>query len=956
MFNVDDQLHGFVVTRVRDVKALNSTLVEMTHMKTGAELCFHNNGDINKLFSVTFKTIPENDTGVFHILEHSVLCGSKKYPVKEPFVELLKSSLNTFLNAMTFSDKTMYPVSSRNTKDYLNLMSVYLDAVFAPDILTNPYIFAQEGCHIELNEDGNVYKGVVLNEMKGAMSDVEEVMRQGVNRLLFGPTCYGFNSGGEPSSIINLTYEQFVEMYKRFYHPSNARFFIDGDVPLDETLAMIDSYLSQYDQADLHITIPDPQPLDNRELTQYYEVEDGDDAKAQLSIGKIIGGWQDMLQNMMQGIIVDVLTGSNEAPLAKALLDANLVEDLELEVDDTIANTVTIVHCRNIDPDNVQAIKALIKKTVEEIYDRGLDHEMIQASINQLSFKLRTPGEPQGLMRAILAMNSWLHGGDPLTYLVYNDVIKQMREQVETGAYEELMMKMLIEDDQTVTVLTLPSTSLGEETRAFEQKHLDNKLAHMSDDDLNALNELNDNLIKWQSTPDTLEQLSTLPVLTLDEVNPEPEKAQSNESEYDGVKVLHRVTKIEGVIHLRYYFDCSDYSLPELTKIALMTQFLEEMPTTTRDALTLQKDIKSVFGRLNFTIRSFLNNKDSANGKPYVLITASLLEENLEAGMAIIDDIIHNTIFDQGRMSDILKQLIDDGKQLKIMSGHSLGMMDTLAHYDARNAIQKALAGLDMINYLDSLDFSDDMFTDMISFFNDVREKVFVKNRLFFSYSATHELKDELSLLLDIFKSGTPVAHSYKYVNHDDLMTEITIPAGIGYAVKGYHLKEAGLSYDGSLSVAANIISLSYLWNVVRVQGGAYGTGLSAGLSGTIATYSYRDPSPLATLDAYKGMSEFLRGFVESEEEIDKYIISTIATTEPLMAEVVKGLRSDESYITGYRYEDAVRFRKEMLSTTKEDLLKWCDLLDRLSNEGATCLVGNTAMLEKDNNESEINA
>lgn len=430
--------HGFCVDRVRESEELHGQMVEMHHKKTGAQLVWVDNGEVNKTFCVAFKTLPEDSTGVFHILEHSVLCGSAKYPVREPFVELLKSSMYTFLNAMTFPDKTIYPVSSRNEQDFLNLAEVYLDAVFAPRILQDPNIFYQEGWHIELDENGApLYKGVVFNEMKGAMSDVDEQIYQKTLDVLFPANCYGWNSGGDPKHIPDLTYEQFLRMYRRYYHPSNARIFLDGAIPLDKVLTLAEEYLSRFDRLDEKHEIPMQKPF-AAEAEQAYEIGAEEDTadKTMLTLAKIVAPWSDTVRVTATEILFDVLTGSNDAPLKKALLATGKCQDVGMSLDNAMAQPYMMLTLRNIADGSEQELRQMIRDTVQQLVKTGLDKEALTASINSSEFSARQPGEPSGLLRCIHALDAWLYGGDPMQPLLSEERYQKLREMAAGDGFD----------------------------------------------------------------------------------------------------------------------------------------------------------------------------------------------------------------------------------------------------------------------------------------------------------------------------------------------------------------------------------------------------------------------------------------------------------------------------------------------------------------------------------------
>lgn len=943
MLKVNDTIHGFTVTRVREIEELKGVMVEMKH-NCGAQLCWFNNKDKNKLFSVTFKTLPENSTGVFHMLEHSVLCGSKKYPVREPFVELLKSSMNTFLNAMTFPDKTMYPVSSRNEQDYLNLMSVYLDAVFAPAILENPNIFYQEGWHIEMNEGIPSYKGVVFNEMKGAMSDVDEVIRSKMDELLFGKQCYGYNSGGDPAVIPTLTYERFIEEYHRFYHPSNALFYLDGDIPLEKTLSMISEYLDVEPRLDQpHMTVP---KISSLEETHNYPLgeEESLDKHAHLSLGKIIGTWEDRIKTMAATILADILTGSNEAPLSKALIKSGIAQDVEMEIDDSIAYPIMILCVRNINDEDSDQIRAIINNVITNLIHTGIDKQMLEASINSMAFKVKQMGEPQGLIRGMTSLVSWLHGGDPAMNLVFDEAIQTLRDMAKTDAFEQLL-KELFSDEGMNILHTLPSHDKDKEMREEEKARLDAIVAKWSEEDFKKNEELNTNLALWQRTPDTEAQINTLPKLTLDEVSDEFEYPDTVITDKN-VRILTHHASTNGIVYIHMYFKLTDFSLEDLQRLSLMTVILPELPTKSHDALALQQAVKIVIGRLNYTLRSF-GQKDKPNSCiPMFMVNCAVLEENLEEAKKLVFEILNEVIFDRTRIKEGILQLNEQVKQNEMGSGHAIAMMSTISHYEARSAVTENTAGHSFVEYLSSLcdDHLDDKVEELGQFFEQTLPTIVTEKRLTLSVTLTDDLNMD-SWISDL-NEGIDVPDTC-VMSYDNAKDKIRIPAGIGYSAEGYHLSKENLSYDGSLRVVAHLLTFGYLWNTVRVQGGAYGTGLSVRRSGSIASYSYRDPDPRHSLEVNHHLSEALKDFINSDESIEKYIIATLSALEPLLSPAALGGRGDEDYFEGYTYEDTYKLRQEILHTTKEELKKWYDLLDDFANKGETCIVGHEGVLKE---------
>ncbi len=942
------KLHGFTVDRVRQVAELNANLVEMSHDKTGAQLCWVDNGESNKLFSIAFKTLPEDSTGVFHILEHSVLCGSDKFPVKEPFVELLKSSMNTFLNAMTFPDKTMYPVSSRNDQDFMNLTEVYLDAVFAPAIVHNPNIFYQEGWHIEMDgpDATPTYKGVVFNEMKGAMSSVDEVIMEGVLAAVYPDTCYGYNSGGDPRVIPELTYEQYMNMYRRYYHPSNSRIWLDGAVPLDRVLTMIDEYLSRFERSDEKHIIARQVPK-ACEKTQYYEVSaaDGVENKAMLTLGKIIGTWEDVERTYAAEVLADALCGSNEAPLKRAVMSAGLCQDMNMEADNSIAQPGMWLTVRNIDPANAPAIRELIRKTCAELCEKGLDRADLEASINRYEFRVREPNEPAGLMRNIMALNTWLHDGDPLTCLVYDEVFAALRAMLDNGGFEKLLYELLVKEDDMVVLHTLPSATLGEEMRAEEAAKLADISAKWTADEKAAILSLNEKLHAWQQTPDSPEQLATLPVLDLKEVSPDPVLLDTQESTVDGVTVLTHQAATNGIVHLNYYFRLTDCTLEELGELTSLARLLGVLPTKKHSAAELQQIVKTHLGRLNFSIDNKGRTADDTVTAPMLKVSCSVMADKLGLARDLIHEILTETDFTQfGKIREIILQADEQAKQMCIMGGHVLAMTAATAHYSASGAVDEALRGYTNVLWLHDLAANfDEKSAAHTALLTGKLAAAVCKARLVLSVTAS-EAVDAAALVAD-FPAGKAAPAYAAYKTAIPMKRGIRIPAQIGYGVLAAKPVREGKEWDGSALVASNILSLGYLWNVIRVQGGAYGCGLRIGRSAALA-YSFRDPTPARSLTMYRGAADFLREFVASGERIDKFVISTISDTEPLMSPRDEGARADSQWFSGQTEQDLRKQRAQILATDGGKLLDWCEALEHMAASGAVCVVAHDEALK----------
>ena len=947
MLNQGDTLHGFTVTRVRESAELGGRIVEMTYDKTGTELVWLDNGAENKLFAIAFKTLPENSTGVFHILEHSVLCGSQKYHVREPFVELLKSSMNTFLNAMTFPDKTMYPVSSRNPRDFLNLTEVYLDAVFAPDILHNPNIFCQEGWHIEQDADGTLsYKGVVFNEMKGALSSADDLAAERIMEMLFPDTAYGFNSGGDPAVIPSLTYEQFKETYHRFYHPSNARIYLDGAVPVEETFTLLEEYLSQSERSDALPVLQMQKPVSSVD-TLYYDLpaDESPENRSNLTVGRIIGSWQDRTKLLAVSVMLDAFALSNETPLKRAVLSAGLAQEMEISVEECLAQPYIQIHLKNTADGRADEILPLLRKTAAELAANGLDKAALEASANRIEFRLMEPEEPQAVERCINIMNSWLYGGDPMMYLVYEEAFAEIRRMIADGSFDALMREIFVDETGTAVLYSLPSHTRGEELRQEEAARLAAIRSAWTEADLAENTAMNERLTKWQQTPDAPEELAKLPQLPVSAVSDRPSWTETVLQEADGVKLLYHPAHCRGIVHIALSFALTDYSLEELSLLTHAGSLYGKLKTAHYSALELQRELKSKLGRLETSVELGARKKQTETCTPMLTMRCSVLRDKLPEAFRLMREVLLTTDFgEKEKIREIITQKNENYRQLSITAGHTLGVSCVMANYSAQYAVRAALGGYPVIRAVQDLVGNFDEKFDAFSALLKKMQASLGRKRMAFA-SVTAQEPADITPLLASLPEGESVPAERHYEADMPKKTGYQIPAQIGFAVQGWHTVQKNIPYDAGRRVASKIISLSYLWNQVRVQGGAYGTGLSVMPDSSLITFSYRDPSPARSLAVNGGISEFIRQFCESGEPIDKYIISTVSDEEPLRSPREEGILADAFWFAGKTRDELVQERRQMLSVTRESLLADCAVWDAFAENGAVCVVASGNLL-----------
>ncbi|MBQ9329017.1 MAG: insulinase family protein [Solobacterium sp.] len=947
--DVNDRAHGFIVNRVSPVEDLHGVLYELTHEKTGAELVWLSRADENKTFCIGFKTIPEDDSGVFHICEHSVLNGSRKYPVREPFVDLLKSSLQTFLNAMTYPDKTIYPVSSRNPKDFLNLMDVYLDAVLHPAIYTNPNIFYQEGWHYEIRkeEDTPVYKGVVLNEMKGAFSSVDEVLLNEVNRVLFPDNCYRFVSGGDPEKITDLSYEQFLEAHSRYYHPSNSRTFLDGDLDIDAALEKINSFFESYEQEDRSFTVGFQGDHDVISTEVPYEIGEEEDPseKTEIAFAKLLCSYEDTRTQLAWRVLSTVLTGSNEAPLKKAILEQGLGQDVELDVMDELLQPYLLLVIRNTDPDKLDGIRNAVTAVISSLLESGLRKEELKAILNQMEFRYREQSEPAGVMLATTAYRSWMYGGDPAMYLSLGPLYEELRQAADTGYFEELLKEGLSDVNQLFTVTCVPDTTLSKKRRERESLKLKDAKEAWGES-LKTYIERNRVLDDWQAAEDTPEQKATLPQLQLSDVSPLPEPFEPTVTEIDGIPALVYPESENGVIYLNLYFNLAGVTRDHLSEVGLLADLLLRLRTETHTLPELQELIRGNIGTLSFRTDAFTVDRERETCYPVLAVSCSVLRQNLETAVDLIKEVITETRFEAETILPLLQQYREQYRQMFIGGGHAAAVMRVGAHSSAESVAKEYFGGCEAAAYTAELcDNYESRSEEIIANCRMYAEELFTAARMTVSISGEDNLPVIRRLTEGLALSGAQRAKVH-YPLLDNQGEGIQVPAQISYTAAGNNLQSYGAEYSGAVRTVAQILTYGYLWNEIRVKGGAYGTGFAVSPSGNVSCWSYRDPSARQSLETFKGAADYIESLADEESDLTSYIIGTISSAEPLLSPGAKIRSADARWFSGITYEARAELRKQILETDNDALRQIAGALRNALNDAITCVVGSAETLD----------
>lgn len=932
---------GFELEKRQYVEAKKATLYTLRHKKCGARLLYFDRADLNKTFAVSFKTLPENDTGVFHILEHSVLNGSEKFPVKEPFVSLLQSSMQTFLNAYTFGDKTMFPVSSRNEQDLFNLMSVYLDAVFRPSIYSMPEIFMQEGWHYEFDEDGSVsYNGVVFSEMKGAYADVERIMGDACDRLMYPDTCYGFSSGGRPESITDLSYEQFIATHKRFYHPSNARFFLDGHMDIDSVLEYIDrEYLSHYDYLEPDFDFSEQRPVTGT-ATVNFEPTEGENDRAHMVMGKLLCRFDEIEKLYAAKIIADCLTGSNEAPLKRAFLENGLAQDVALEINDGIYQPSAALVVLNTTADKFDEIRSFVPETVRRVAENGLDRSALHACIERFAFNCREVTEPYGVELAIKALDGWLYGGDPLLHIDNAKVFDALRNKLDTGYFEALMLEMLADPDDKCYVYALPSKTKLFDDAQREKARCEAEAAAWDDEKRREMMNATQKMQLWQQSQDDEEALSTLPVLELGDVPRDVEPIKTATVDIAGRPALSVEVNSDGIVYLNLYFDVSDFTTEELRLLNLLTSCLSDLRTENLTALELQNKIKATLGGIAAKVDVISHEGELDSCKPYLLVSASTLRENAQAAMELLSELLLHTCWSEtDKIGEIVMQSDYFIKQSLIGNGHSFAMIKALSGFSAEAALREALEGESFARWFANLAASFSGHAEALGEkLCGLAHRAFAANRLFVGFGGEPSISAIESFVKALPESEIGEAAAAPEGAKTDCAVEI--PADVGFSALGGNLNAFGGKFSGAWPVLSSLMTYGYLWGAVRVQGGAYGTGMSVRSNGDIFCYSYRDPNLMSSADAFAALPDVLGEMLSEDMPLDDIIIGTVNTTDPLLDPAGQCELSCRRYLRGTTPEFIAKLRHEILDTTAADLRSLIPTLRAYVEHSIFCAVG----------------
>ena len=945
--------------RVEDVQSDGFIL---RHKKSGARIAILSNNDDNKVFYIGFRTPPEDETGVPHIIEHTTLCGSKKFPVKDPFIELAKGSLNTFLNAMTYPDKTVYPVASCNDQDFKNLMDVYLDAVFNPNITKYEEIFKQEGWHYELTgkDDELKINGVVYNEMKGAYSSPDEVLSSQIYRSLFPDNTYSKDSGGNPEYIPKLTYEAYLDFYHKYYHPSNSYIYLYGDMDVVERLEWLDrEYLSLYDYKKVNSEInkqPAFDEIKNVEAQYSITMDDSQENKTYLSYNRVVGDTLDEMLYQAFDVLDYALVSSPGAPVKQALIDAGIGDDVYGSYDAGILQPVFSFVAKNANASQADEFESIIENTLKEVVKTGINKEALLAGINSSEFKFREAdfGQfPKGLLFGLNCLDSWLFDDmKPFIHLECLGTFAKLRKAVDTDYFEKLIQEYLLDNTHGSSVTVKPKRGLGNEREEALAKELSNYKASLSDEEIKKLIEDTEHLKKYQEEPSSDEDLRKLPMLTRADMKKNAMLFSNIEDELLDVKVVRHDIESNGIDYISFLFDAGDFAQSELGYLGFFTNALGLVSTEKYSYTDLANATNIYTGGISTGTASHPDIKDRNNFVFKFEVKLKVLEKNLDKALELMEQMLLTSDFtDTKRLGELVAQIKARLQANLSSSGHLVAAMRSMSSFSRYALYQDELKGIAFYRSIchieKDLSESPKSVSDKLA---AIAKKLFARNRMLISFTGNNEAygnaKPSLEKVIAGFDKMSAIGNQAEV--HFNTAKEAFIDASqIQYVAKTGDFICEGYEYTGALRLLRIILSYDYLWINVRVKGGAYGCMNTFLRSGESYFVSYRDPNLSDTLDVYDRIPEYIKSFSPDERDMTKYIIGTFSALDTPMNPEAKGSRSLSAYLEGITYEQIQKERNEILNAQPEDIRRLADLVEAVLKKDSICVIGNENMIKE---------
>ncbi|MDO5382821.1 MAG: insulinase family protein [Eubacteriales bacterium] len=970
-FNVENRMEelkksdikNYDVAEMTCLEDLNSVGLILVHKKSGARVVVISNDDDNKVFSIGFKTPPFNDTGLQHILEHSTLCGSRKYPVKDPFVELCKGSLNTFLNAMTYPDKTVYPVASCNDADFKNIMDVYMDAVFYPDIYKHPEIFKQEGWHYELeNVDGELkYNGVVFNEMKGVYSSPDDVLSRYTFVELFPDTAYRFESGGDPEKIPALTYEEFLKYHKEYYHPSNSYIYLYGNMNVEERLNYLDEcYLSDFEKNDINIDshIEIQKPFEEpKYMVKEYPVTDDESLENNtfLSYNVVVGTSLDAKLYLAMQILDYALVLSPGAVLKQALMDVGISTDVYSSFETSVCQPVYSIIAKNANEEQRELFVKTIEDVLSDIVKNGFNERTIKAGINYYEFKYRESdygAYPKGLMYYLTMMDSWLYDDTkPFIHVEASETFEQIKKEAEEGLFENLVRDYILNNNHEVVISLVPKHGLLEEMEERETRKLAEYKNSLSREELEQLVKDTKALKDYQDKPSSQEDLEKIPMLKLSDIRREPRKLYNDLKDIDGIKVVHHNLFTNKIAYLMLTFNCMNVPDELLGYIGLLSSTLGLMDTEKYTYPEFTNEIYMNCGGLTTDAAVYRDKVDIHKDSILYELRGKVLFDKIPFILDMIDEMVYHTKFrNYKRLKEIISRSRSRLEAYMMNSGHSLAMNYASAQFSSAAYYSDLMRGYRFYELVQKLDSNfDELKEDIAEKLETLVKLIFTRDNLIVSITTDDEGYDKFAEAFVSFEGKVNDEHRKPEERHfeiENVKTAFTSSSQVQYVARCGNFAGDGMSYTGALKVLKVIFSYDYLWNNVRVKGGAYGCMSGATRNGDFYMVSYRDPKLRETNLIYEEAADYIEKFSVSDRDMVKFIIGTIGEIDTPLTPSAEGIRSFTHYFCNTSYEMLKEDRLEVLDADVESIRALAPLVRTAVDQNYLVVVGNQKEIE----------
>lgn len=950
-----EELKAYEMIEKQDLPEVKGTGYVLRHKKTKARVCVVCNEDNNKVFTIGFRTPPEDDMGIPHIMEHSVLCGSKNFPVKDPFVELCKGSLNTFLNAMTYSDKTVYPVASLNKKDFHNLMHVYLDAVFYPNIYEHDEILMQEGWHYEVDEEtGDLkYNGVVFNEMKGVFSSPEQQLFRAVEKSLHEHTAYSYESGGDPAYITDLDKDTFLDFHRRYYHPSNSYIYLYGDMDAAAELDFIDKeYLSSYDYLEIASELTDePDFAGVKEVREEYSLSDAEEERdnTYLTYNVSVGKSTDKKLCMAFAVIEHALLEAPGAPLKTALIDAGIGMDVFSSYDDGIKQPTFSIVAKNANEDDKDKFISIIDKTLEGIVKGGINKRSFLASINYFEFKHKESNfgrYPKGLMLGLNAFNTWLYDDNmALTNFSLNEIFDELKSDVEKGYFEELIRNYILENKNKTYVVLAPKKGLGRELEEREREKLDKYKKTLTESDLSDIKKNMEALKKYQSEPSSQEELKTIPMLGISDIDKKARTINNQFSEIEMVKIVSHDIFTNGISYVNLNFDIGDIDYDKYPYISLLAEIFKYVDTENYTYNELANEINLHTGGIGFDV-TVSNTEEIGKINVHFIVNAKMLDDKLDRAMELINEILFTSkLDDKKRLQEIICETRVNLKNELVATGHTTAAGRALSYVSPLGVVKELTEGVDYYKFLEALekDF-DARYEKLASDLKSILGEVLRRGGLTISYTGDKNPKDIMGASVTELSKRLSTRARFdnpKVIKPQVLNEGFKTASQVQYVATAGNYKERGLEFKGDLYVLQSIFSYEYLWLNVRVKGGAYGCMCAFARSGNAYFTSYRDPNLMETYNIYKNAPEYVRTFDAEERDMTKYVIGAISRLDAPLSPSAEGAFSFAAYLMGITDEDLQRERDQVLAANASSIRGLAPYVEAAVDGGLICAIGN---------------